>query len=114
MSVRYHPQLKKWLAVLVDPNFGSDKVLLRTADGLAGPWTEGDVIYNIPELQKGSANYDADTFCYAGKEHPEFEKPGELVFTYACNTMQPKKLEKETGIYFPQVVRLPMPGFAAK
>lgn len=109
MSVRYHPEWKKWLAVLVDPQIFSDKVLLRSAPSMTGPWTEGDVIYKIPILQKNDPNYDADTFCYAGKEHPEFEKPGELLFTYVCNSMKPKKLEAETNVYFPQVVRMPMP-----
>jgi hypothetical protein len=114
MSVHYHPELKKWLAVLVDPQIFSDKVLLRTAPSMTGPWTEGDVIYKIPILQKSDPNYDPDTFCYAGKEHPEFEKPGELLFTYVCNSMKPKKLEVETNVYFPQVVRMPMPEAAKK
>ena len=111
LTVRYHPELKKWIAVHVDPTLFSDKVLLRTAPSLIGPWTDGEVIYRIPELQKGSPGYDPDTFCYAGKEHPEFEKPGELVFTYVCNTMKPKKLEHE-DIYYPKVVRMPMPAVA--
>ncbi|HZP02381.1 MAG TPA: DUF4185 domain-containing protein [Terriglobia bacterium] len=114
MSVRHHPDLKKWVAVLVDPQIFSAQVLLRTAPSMTGPWTEGDVIYNIPILQKSDPHYDADTFCYAGKEHPEFEKPGELLFTYVCNSMKPKKLEAETNVYFPQVVRMPMPEAAKK
>lgn len=111
LSVRYHPELKKWIAVHVAPTIFSDKVLLRTSPALAGPWTDGEVIYKIPELQKGSQGYDPDTFCYAGKEHPEFEKPGELVFTYVCNTMKPKKLVDE-DVYYPKVVRMPMPAAA--
>ena len=109
MSVRYHPELKKWIAVMVDPQIFSDKVILRTSPSLIGPWTDGEVIYRIPILQKSDPKYDADTFCYAGKEHPEFEQPGELLFTYVCNTMKPRKLLAETNIYFPQVVRMPMP-----
>jgi hypothetical protein len=109
MSVNYHAEVKKWIAVMVDPNIFSDKVLLRTAPSMTGPWTEGEVIYHVPELQKDNPHYDKDTFCYAGKEHPEFEKPGELVFTYVCNSMKPKKLETEPYIYTPQVVRMPMP-----
>lgn len=114
MSVRYHPELKKWVAVLVDPQIFSDKVLLRTAPSMTGPFTDGDVIYKIPILQKSDPHYDPDTFCYAGKEHPEFEKNGELVFTYVCNTMKPKKLEAEPYVYFPQVVHMPMPDAAKK
>lgn len=108
MSVRDHPELKKWVAVMVDPQLFSDKVLLRTAPAMTGPWTEGDVIYRIPILQKDNPKHDKATFCYAGKEHSEFEK-GDLVFTYVCNTMTPKKLEVEPNIYFPQVVRMPWP-----
>jgi Domain of unknown function (DUF4185) len=109
MSVRYHPELKKWIAVMVDPQIFSDKVILRTSPTLIGPWTDGEVIYRIPILQKSDPKYDADTFCYAGKEHPEFEQPGELLFTYVCNTMKPRKLLTEPEVYFPQVVRMPMP-----
>jgi hypothetical protein len=109
MTVRYHPELKSWIALLVDPNIFSSKVLLRTSPSLAGPWTDGEVIYKIPEMQKDSSGYDADTFCYAGKEHPEFEDKGELVFTYVCNTLKPQKLVKELNIYFPKVVRMKMP-----
>ncbi len=114
MSVRYHPELKKWIAVMVDPQIFSDKVILRTSPSLIGPWTDGEVIYRIPILQKSDPKYDPDTFCYAGKEHPEFEQPGELLFTYVCNTMKPKKLSAETNIYFPQVVGMPMPDAAKK
>lgn len=109
MSVRYHPELKKWIAVLSDPQFLSDKVILRTAPSMTGPWTKGDTIYQVPIMQKSNPDYDQDTFCYAGKEHPEFEKPGELLFTYVCISMKPKKLETELNVYVPQVVSMPMP-----
>ena len=114
MSVRYHPELKKWIAVMVDPQIFSDKVILRTSPSITGPWTDGEVIYRIPILQKNDPKYDPDTFCYAGKEHPEFEQAGELLFTYVCNTMKPTKLVTETNIYFPQVVHMPMPDAAKK
>lgn len=113
MSVNYHPELKKWVAVLVDPTMFSDKVLLRTSPSMEGPWTDGEVIYRIPEMQKNSSQYDPDTFCYAGKEHPEFER-GDLVFTYVCNTMKPKKLETKPEIYHPIAIRMKMPEAAQK
>lgn len=108
LSLRYHPALKQWVAILLDPEFFSEKVLLRSAPSLLGPWTEGRIIYRIPEMLPRPQR-DKDTFCYAGKEHPEFEAPGELLFTYVCNTMAVPKLTSETNIYFPQVVSLPMP-----
>jgi hypothetical protein len=63
----------------------------------------------MPEMQRDHPGWDKDTFCYAAKEHPEFEQPGDLVFTYVCNTMAVPKLVKELNIYYPQVVRKPMP-----
>jgi hypothetical protein len=107
MTVRYHPLLKKWVAILNYPKLFSDKIVARTASQLAGPWSEGTVIYRIPEMQKGKPGYDKDTFCYAAKEHPEFRQPGSVLVTYACNTMNVQKLTSNLGIYFPKVVRVP-------
>jgi hypothetical protein len=107
LSIRYHPERKQWVAVMFEPVGFSSKILLRTAPELTGPWTEGAVIYQVPEMQPGPG-YDKNTFCYAAKEHPEFEA-GDLVFTYVCNTMNVPSLVTNQKIYFPQVVRMPMP-----
>lgn len=108
MTIRYHAGLKKWLAVMNHPTMFSDKIILRRADSLTGPWKQEEEIYTIPELQKTSPIYDPDTFCYAGKEHPEFRTDGTILITYACNTQKPEKLMKYKEIYFPQVVRIPL------
>jgi len=109
LSIRYHADLKRWVAIILDPTDGfSDKVLLRTAPDLTGPWSTGEVIYHIPEMQP-SITRDKNVFCYAAKEHPEFEAPGQVVFTYVCNTMDVPSLVTNQHIYFPQVVRIPMP-----
>jgi hypothetical protein len=108
-TIRYHPELKKWIAVMFEPGWMTSKIILRSADDLFGPWTDGMQIYDVPEMHKENAGFDPDTFCYAAKEHPEFEKSGELVFTYVCNSMKPPKVVDLTNIYFPQVVRQPMP-----
>jgi hypothetical protein len=113
LSIRYHSAEKKWLALLLEPNGFSDKVLLKTAPELTGPWTEGTVIYHIPEMQPGPQR-EKDTFCYAGKEHPEFEGADDLVFTYVCNTMDVPKLVTQTNIYFPRVVTVPLPESATR
>ncbi|HZP00992.1 MAG TPA: DUF4185 domain-containing protein [Terriglobia bacterium] len=108
MSVRYHPDMKKWVAVMMGPGFPSDKIVLRTAPSLIGPWTEGQVIYQIPDVQTNSPHYDRDTFCYAGKEHPEFEPPGKILFTYVCNTLTVSKLTTNLSIYFPKTAVVPL------
>lgn len=109
MSVRYHPDLKKWVALMMDPDITSGRILFRAADRLQGPWNEARVIYRVPEMEKGSPLYDPDNFCYAGKEHPEFEEAGALVFTYVCNTLKVPKLADHLDIYYPQVVTMKMP-----
>jgi hypothetical protein len=108
LSIRYHPELHRWLAVMFSPDAFSSKILLRTAPSLTGPWTEGQVIYQVPEMQPANPGYDKDTFCYAAKEHPEFER-GDLVFTYVCNTFAVPKLASNKSIYYPQVVRMAVP-----
>lgn len=108
LSIRYHPELHKWLAVMFAPGAFSSTILLRSAPRLTGPWTEGETIYKVPEMQPAKPGYDKDTFCYAAKEHPEFEH-GDLVFTYVCNTFAVPKLATNLNIYHPQVVRMPMP-----
>ena len=52
---------------------------------------------------------DKDVFCYAGKEHPEFEASHQVVFTYVCNTMNVPGLVTNLDICHPQVVRAPWP-----
>jgi hypothetical protein len=108
LSIRYHPEKKQWIAVMFEPEGFSNKILLRTAPSLTGPWTQGELIYQAPEMQLQTPGYDKNTFCYAGKEHPEFER-GDLLFTYVCNTFDVPKLATNLDIYFPRVVRMAMP-----
>lgn len=108
MSVKYHSDKKEWVAVHMD-SFLTGEVIYRTAPKITGPWTEGEVIYRVPEREKDEPGYDPDTFCYAAKEHPEFNEVNMLTFTYACNTTKVPKLVTNLNIYFPKVVRVPMP-----
>jgi hypothetical protein len=108
LSIRYHPELKRWLAVMFVPGGLSRDIIVRSAPAATGPWSDGQVIYSVPEMKPESPGYDKDTFCYAAKEHPEFEHH-DLLFTYVCNTFAVPKLATEMNIYFPRVVRLPMP-----
>ena len=112
MTIRYHPEMKKWAAVMKSPELSSDAILLRTAPKVTGPWSAEQVIYRIPEMLKVSPSYDKNIFCYAGKEHPEFELQKEkhdLVITYVCNTMKVSDLVTNLDIYEPKVVVLPAP-----
>lgn len=107
LSIRYDTARKHWKAVMLDPDPFSDKILFRTAPDLAGPWSEGSVIYRIPEMNP--KQHQAGVFCYAAKEHPEFETDTDVLLTYVCNTAQIPDLVTNRKIYFPQVVRIPEP-----
>lgn len=108
LSIRYHPELKQWISIMFEPDAFSSKILLRTAPAPTGPWSQGEVIYQAPEMQMQNPGYDKNTFCYAAKEHPEFER-SDLVFTYVCNTFNVPSLATSLDIYFPRAVRMPWP-----
>lgn len=108
LSLRYHPDLKQWLAVMRSPEISSDAILMRRASDMTGPWGEEKAIYQIPEMQKGSVGYDKNVICYAAKEHPEFEQAGSLLITYVCNTTKVSDLVTHLNIYVPKVVQLPL------
>ena len=87
MSVRYHPDEGKWVAVYLSVRNNGDQMLCRKADRLEGPWSEPEVLIgSIPEVDPNSPRYDRNTFCYAGKEHREFARGRNPVVTYVCNS----------------------------
>jgi hypothetical protein len=108
LSVRYHKKQQRWFAVLIDPHGFSDRAIVRTAPELIGPWSNGQVLYTVPEMQAASGA-NKDIFCYAGKEHPESETGQDILFTYTCNTKDVPSLATNGSIYIPQVVRIPIP-----
>jgi len=59
-------------------------------------------------MKPANPGYDKDTFCYATKEHTEFEDSN-LVLTYACNSFSLEKVKKNMDLYRPQVVVLDLP-----
>lgn len=89
LSVRYHADDKKWIAVYMSTRNNGDQLLYQAADGPEGPWTEPKVlIRTIPEVDPESTLYDKNNFCYAGKEHVEFARERNLVVTYVCNSFE--------------------------
>lgn len=109
MSVRYHPDIRKWIAVQQRPGLGTG-MGVRTADHLEGPWSPFQSWFSMPETLPAT---DDKTFCYAAKEHPEFARDsGDMVITYACNSFDFAKLVADMSLYRPQVVRIPAPSRA--
>lgn len=108
MSVRYHPSIKKWLALSTGPEFPSTRAVVRIADSPVGPWSKPRTIYEFPEMKSSNPGYDKDTFCYAVKEHTEFTT-AKIAMTYVCNSMVVKKAVANMDIYRPRVVILDLP-----
>lgn len=89
MSVRYHPDDGKWIAVYLSTGNNGNQLLYRTADAPEGPWTEPRaLIGSIPEVDRNNSRYDKNNFCYAGKEHVEFARGRNLIVTYVCNSYE--------------------------
>jgi hypothetical protein len=108
MSVRYHPSIKKWLALSPGPDFPSPWAVVRSADSPLGPWSSPQKIYEFPEMKRDNPGYDKDTFCYAVKEHTEFGAD-KIALTYACNSMVLSKTMANMNIYRPRAVVLDLP-----
>ncbi len=89
LSVRYHAQNREWLAVYLSPANKGSRLLYQTSPRLEGPWSDpAPLIESIPEVNPASTLYDKNTFCYAGKEHPQFAGEKERIVTYVCNSAE--------------------------
>lgn len=89
LSVRYHPEEGKWIAVYLSLENNGDRMLYQTADAPEGPWDEPRILVeSVPEVDRRSPRYGKNTFCYAGKEHLEFAWKRSLVVTYVCNSYE--------------------------
>lgn len=104
-TVEYHPGLKKWI-MIIGPGFWSNKIRMRQATQLTGPWSDEETIYECPEQTPGSLLYHQDNFCYLGREHIQFYDPKTrtMVLTYDHNTTNFQKLVADTSIYVPKVI----------
>lgn len=109
LSVRYHENDKKWVAVYLTTQNKGDRLLYQTSDKLEGPWGEAKAFpLPVPEVDPKSNLYDKGNFCYAGKEHIEFSRGKNLVVTYVCNSAddmqsQTSFLRRNLFIYRPVV-----------
>jgi hypothetical protein len=89
LSVRYHADGRKWMAVYMSTRNNGDQLLYQAADGPEGPWTKPKALIEaIPEVDPKSPRYDKNNFCYAGKEHLDFARDRSLVVTYVCNSLE--------------------------
>ena len=104
MSVRYHAAQKQWVALQRKNGFASSEVIVRTAPELSGPWSAPRTMFRFPEMTAGAAQFDKNTFCCAAKEQSQLQSsPGNIVFTYVCNSSNFGKQIVNMAIYRPQI-----------
>jgi hypothetical protein len=112
-TVRYHPEVSQWVAVLVMPGPGlTNQIAMMTAPAPEGPWSDPVGVYTYPETVPGSDAYvDASVFCYAAKEHQELESPGvpELIVSYVCSSTTYSTVVDDLGLYIPRFIKLAIP-----
>jgi Domain of unknown function (DUF4185) len=107
MTVRYHEATKQWLAAY--PIAFQQSAEYALSDSITRGWKSSKPLYDYPEMKISNTNYTPHVFCYAVEEHVEFEKPDQLVFSYACNSTEEKEVLQNPYLYHPIVVTQPFP-----
>lgn len=106
MFVHFDEALGSFVTVHGSPAFGSPDLVVQTAPSLEGPWSEGTVVYQLPEMLSPRAD-GATVGCYAVTEHPEFRMHDgkTLLVTYSCNTIDaPLPAREDLPTYLPKTV----------
>jgi hypothetical protein len=107
MTVRYHASTNQWIAVY--PIGLANQAYYSVSSSLTSGWGGLESLYSYPEMQPSNANYTPNVFCYAAKEHIEFETAGQLFFTYACNSTVTSDITNNMNLYHPVVVTQTLP-----
>jgi hypothetical protein len=88
MSASYNPHLKKYVGF--HSFLRENKIVLRTADAITGPWSEPQLVYQPEKIG------DAD-LIYAAKEHPELAREnGRVLYVTFVNSAN----------YVPQMIEI--------
>ncbi len=98
LSVHVDPATKRFVEVQTF-GFGPSDVMMRAAPTLTGPWSAARTVYRPPEY------YRPNVMIYAGKAHPQLTG-GDLVLTYATNTLEFSEQLTDSLVYYPRFVRL--------
>jgi len=107
MTVRYHDSANAWIAIY--PVGLDHEAHYSLSSSMRGSWRQSESLYSYAEMQPTNSNYTPNVFCYAAKEHVEFETSGQIFFTYACNSTQASDVTDNMNLYHPVVVAQPLP-----
>ena len=104
-TINYHNDIKKWVMVC-GPGFLDNKIRLRTASDLTGPWSESVTIYECPEALPGTPEYNKTNFCYLGRELIQhYDKTSRTMYlTYDTNNSDFSAIKSNPKIYTPKII----------
>jgi hypothetical protein len=107
ITVNYHPEMKQWVMVCDIP-FPDNKIRIRTAAELMGPWSDEKIVYECPEVTPGSALYSKSNFCYLPRECIQNydDKKHTMLITYDINNSDLNEINSNPKIYTPKVIKV--------
>ena len=105
VTVNYHPDIKQWV-MLIDIMFMDNKIKIRTARALEGPWSDEITVYECPEVTVGTTSYSKSNFCYSPRECIQNydTKKQEMLITYDINNFNFSEINANPKIYTPKVI----------
>lgn len=111
-TVKYHPDRKEWIMIL-DIKFLDNKIKMRTAPNLTGPWSDEIAVYEIPEITPGNEAFHKNNFCYLSRECIQNYDPikQEILVTYDINNSIFSEILANSKIYTPKVISIPLNKF---
>ena len=106
-TVNYHEEIKLWV-MICDIKFMDNKIYMRTAPRLTGPWSDEIEIYEIPEVTPGNSSYTESNFCYLPRECIQNydSKKHVMLLTYDINNPDFSKINANPKIYTPKVITI--------
>lgn len=108
-SVNFHPEIEQWV-MISDIRFKDNKIKMRTAPSLTGPWSNEIVIYEIPEMTPGNSLYSRSNFCYLAREHIQYydSRNQLMLLTYDINNTNYSEIMSNPNTYTPKVIKVPI------
>jgi hypothetical protein len=114
-SVNFHPGLKRWV-MISDIRFMDNKIKMRTAPDLTGPWSDETVIYEIPEMTPGNSSHSKSNYCYLAREHIQYYDAENhvMLLTYDVNNTNYSEIVSNPNIYTPKVIAVPIKKYISR
>jgi hypothetical protein len=107
-SIRYHPDLGKYVDIQVDSGFPASYIWERTSSSQTNGWPSGTSATRLVTLADEPNYYPWPVFYYAAKEHIEFYSPvtGQALLTYVGNSTDtgatsPTNVLNNNSLYVP-------------